>query len=140
MAGPVTPMTQGRAVLVTGASRGIGAATARAFAAAGDRVAVHHRANERLAGEVAGSLAGAGHLVVGADLRDAEAVRRMVDDAASALGGLDVLVNNAGVFAAHPVQSTSYDAWRAAWDETLGVNLVGAANVTWCAVQHMLRA
>ena len=135
-----TPPTPGRAVLVTGASRGIGAAVARAFADAGDRVAVHHRANAELAGEVAGSLAGPGHIVVRADLRDPEAVRRMVDEAAAALGGIDVLVNNAGVFGPHPVESTTYAQWRDAWDETLGVNLVAAANVSWCAVQHMLSA
>jgi 3-oxoacyl-[acyl-carrier protein] reductase len=128
-----------RAVLVTGASRGIGAAIARAFAAAGDRVAVHYGANAAKAHEVAGSLAGDGHLVVGADLADAGAVRRMVDEAAAALGGLDVLVNNAGVFESHPITETTYEDWQRSWERTLAVNLVGAANVTWCAVQHMVR-
>jgi 3-oxoacyl-[acyl-carrier protein] reductase len=130
----------GRAVLVTGASRGIGAACARAFAAAGDRVAVHYSRRADAAQEVAASLAGRGHAVVGADLRDAEAVRRMVDAAADALGGLDVLVNNAGIFdPPHPIAHTTYEEWQERWRDTLGVNLVGAANVTWCAVQHMLR-
>jgi NAD(P)-dependent dehydrogenase (short-subunit alcohol dehydrogenase family) len=82
---------------------------------------------------------GDGHVVVGADLADAAAVERMVDEAAAGLGGLDVLVNNAGVFADHPIQATAYEEWQRAWSETLGVNLVGAANATWCAVQHMLR-
>ena len=128
----------GRAVLVTGGSRGIGAAVARAFAAAGDRVAVHHGRNRAKAEEVARSLHGDGHAVVGADLADAGAVRRMVDEAAAALGGIDVLVNNAGVFdPAHAIEDSSYDEWRAAWAATLGVNLVGAANVTWCALRHM---
>jgi 3-oxoacyl-[acyl-carrier protein] reductase len=129
----------GRAVLITGASRGIGAATARAFAAAGDRVAVHHGANEDLARGVAGSLDGDGHVVVGADLADPEAVRRMVDEAAEALGGIDVLVNNAGVYHPHPITETSYEQWQQAWRQTLDVNLTGTANVTWCAVQHMVR-
>jgi NAD(P)-dependent dehydrogenase (short-subunit alcohol dehydrogenase family) len=53
------------------------------------------------------------------------------------LGGLDVLVNNAGIYVGHPVLGTSYAEWQAAWQATLGVNLVGAANVTWCAVRHM---
>jgi 3-oxoacyl-[acyl-carrier protein] reductase len=130
--------TPSRAVLVTGGSRGIGAAVAHAFATAGDRVAVHYGTRRDLAEEVAASLPGAGHAVVGAELGDPEAVRRMVDDAAAALGGLDVLVNNAGVFAHHPIETTTYEEWQRAWAETLGVNLVGAANVSWCAVRHML--
>jgi 3-oxoacyl-[acyl-carrier protein] reductase len=56
------------------------------------------------------------------------------------LGGLDVLVNNAGVFTPHPVTDVSYEQWQEAWRATLAVNLVGAANVTWCAVQHMITA
>jgi len=66
-------------------------------------------------------------------------VRRMVDEAAAALGGIDVLVNNAGVFEPHPITETTYEEWQRSWEYTLGVNLVGAANVTWCAVQHMVR-
>ena len=63
----------------------------------------------------------------------------MVDAAAGGLGGLDVLVNNAGVFEPHAITETSYADWQRAWQDTLAVtNLVGAANVTWCAVQHML--
>jgi 3-oxoacyl-[acyl-carrier protein] reductase len=128
-----------RAILVTGASRGIGRAVARAFAGEGDRVAVHHRDSAGLAAEVLAGLPGRGHTVVQADLTDPDAVRRMVDRACDVLGGLDVLVNNAGVFTAHPITEVSYAQWQAAWQETLGVNLVGAANVTWCAVQHMIR-
>jgi NAD(P)-dependent dehydrogenase (short-subunit alcohol dehydrogenase family) len=127
-------------VLVTGGSRGIGAAVARAFAAAGDRIAVHYGASREAAFAVAASLEGEGHVVVGADLGDPEAVRAMVAEAAEGLGGLEVLVNNAGVFAPHPITETTYEEWQRAWEETLAVNLLGAANVTWCAVPHMIEA
>jgi 3-oxoacyl-[acyl-carrier protein] reductase len=126
-----------RAVLVTGASRGIGRAVAQAFAELGDRIAVHHRGSPGLAGEVLAGLPGSGHVVVQADLAAAGAVRRMVDEAHAGLGGLDVLVNNAGIYVPHPVTEVSYEQWQDAWREILAVNLTGAANVTWCAVQYM---
>ena len=123
----------GRAVLVTGAARGIGWAIARRFAAAGDRVAILDKA----AADLVAGLDGSGHVVIEADLLDSEAVLAAVDSAAGQLGGLDVLVNNAGIFNAHPITEVSYEAWQQHWQSTLGVNLIGAANVTWCAVKHM---
>jgi NAD(P)-dependent dehydrogenase (short-subunit alcohol dehydrogenase family) len=110
-----------------------------AFARLGDRVAVHHRGSPGLADQVLAGLPGGGHAVVQADLADAEAVRRMTDQAHAALGGLDVLVNNAGIYATHPVTEVTYEQWQDAWRETLAVNLTGAANVTWCAVQYMIQ-
>jgi 3-oxoacyl-[acyl-carrier protein] reductase len=127
-----------RSVLVTGSSRGIGRAIALAFAAAGDRVAIHHRASPELAAELLASLPGSGHTLVQADLADAEAVAAMVDTAAEQLGGLDVLVNNAANYLTHLITETSYEEWQAAWQSTIGVNLIGSANVTWCAVRHMI--
>jgi NAD(P)-dependent dehydrogenase (short-subunit alcohol dehydrogenase family) len=125
-------------VLVTGASRGIGQAVALAFAERGDRVAVHYGQSAALAADVLASLPGGGHVAVQADLADPAAVRRMVDEAAAALGGLDVLVNNAGIYTPHRIAEVSYEQWQAAWQQTLAVNLTGAANVTWCAVRHMI--
>ena len=111
---------------------------ARAFAASGDRVGLHYGSRRDAALDVLASLSGGGHVVAGADLTDPEAVRRMVDEVAEALGGgIDVLVNNAGVFEPHAATETSYEEWQAAWARTLGVNLVGAANVTWCVLRRM---
>jgi NAD(P)-dependent dehydrogenase (short-subunit alcohol dehydrogenase family) len=110
---------------------------ARAFADDGDRVAVHHRDSAELATSLAAELPGTGHVVVQADLADPSAVRDLVDGAADRLGGLDVVVNNAGVFPPHPITASSYEHWQAAWRHTLDVNLVGPANVCWCAVRHM---
>jgi NAD(P)-dependent dehydrogenase (short-subunit alcohol dehydrogenase family) len=129
-----------RAVLVTGGSRGIGAAIARAFAEQGDLVAVHFGSSAEKAESVRASLAGAGHVTVQADLARPDEVRAAVESAAEQLGRLDVLVNNAGVFLAHPPLSTSYEDWQAAWSQTLGTNLTGAANATFCAVPHLRAA
>jgi len=129
-----------RAVLVTGSSRGIGRAVASAFAALGDRVAVHYGASRDEAEQTLASLPGDGHVVVQADMGDADDVLRAVDAAAEGLGGLDVLVNNAGVFTAHPPATSSYADWQAAWSRTLAVNLVGAANATFCALPYLIEA
>jgi NAD(P)-dependent dehydrogenase (short-subunit alcohol dehydrogenase family) len=129
-----------RRVLVTGSSQGIGRAIAAAFAEAGDRVCVHYGTSQDRAERVRDELPGDGHGLVQGDVGDAEQVRMLVDSAAEQLDGLDVLVNNAGVFLAHPPLSTSYDEWQAAWQRTLATNLLGAANATFAALPHLLAA
>jgi NAD(P)-dependent dehydrogenase (short-subunit alcohol dehydrogenase family) len=128
-----------RAILITGASRGVGRATAVAFAARGDRVAIHHRDSEQAAQKLRRELAGEGHVVVQADLAQPSAIQAMVTEAAEALGGLDVVVNNAARSGSHAITDVSYEQWQAAWRETIEVNLMGAANVSYCAIKHMKR-
>jgi NAD(P)-dependent dehydrogenase (short-subunit alcohol dehydrogenase family) len=128
-----------RGILVTGASRGVGAAVARAFAALGDRVVVHYGGSKDAAEAVLASLPGSGHVALQADLADPEAVRTLVDEAVKALGSLDVLVNNAGIYELHKIEEVSYEDWQAAWQRTLAVNLLGPANLIWCAARHLPR-
>jgi 3-oxoacyl-[acyl-carrier protein] reductase len=128
-----------RAILITGASRGVGRATALAFAERGDRVAIHHRDSADAAQKLRLELAGDGHVVVQADLAQPSAIQAMVAEAAAALGGLDVLVNNAARSGPHPITEVSYEEWQAQWRQTIDVNLMGAANVTYWAVKHMKR-
>jgi 3-oxoacyl-[acyl-carrier protein] reductase len=129
-------------VLVTGASRGIGRAVALAFAAKGDRVAVHYGHRAADAEETVAALPGEGHLLIGGDLADPEAARRIADAAEAGLGGVDVLVNNAAVATsaetAHPVASVSYADWQRIWRRTFDVNLFGAANLSYCVARHLI--
>src|SRR5918992_1016421 len=126
-----------RAVLITGASRGIGRDTALAFAALGDRVAINHRDSAALAARLRDEMPGDEHMVVQGDVADPDAVQTMVDEVAAAFGRIDVLVNNAGVYLPHPLMEVTYAEWQAQWRATLETNLIGAANVIWCAVRHM---
>lgn len=89
---------EGKAVLVTGASTGIGAAVARGFAQQGMHVAIHCNASRAAAEALAAEITGAGGkaIVLQADVRSVEACSKLVREAHAALGGLDVLVNNAG--------------------------------------------
>ena len=114
------PMTN-RTILVTGGSRGIGAAIAREFAAAGDRVAIHYVSSSGDAQAVCDSLTGKGHIISQADLRDPAAIKAMVDSVAKEFGVIDVLINNAGVFFDHPIESSTYQEWQRAWADTLGL-------------------
>ncbi|HSG01266.1 MAG TPA: SDR family oxidoreductase [Vicinamibacterales bacterium] len=127
----------GQNVLVTGASRGVGRAIARAFAEHGAGVVVHYRSNRSAAEETLTCLEGGPHHLLAADLRDPVAIQRLVSGAARAVGRIDVLVNNAGVYEDQPVSSVTYEEWQSAWNRVLGANLLGPANLSYCVAQHM---
>lgn len=126
-------------ILVTGASRGIGRAIARQFAEQGARVAVHYNSNRAAAEETLAALPGSGHLIAQADLADPEAVQRMVQIVIEEMGGLHVLVNNAGIYEEHKITQVDYDFWQTSWLKTLQTNLLSAANASYCAAQHMMK-
>jgi 3-oxoacyl-[acyl-carrier protein] reductase len=127
-----------RGVLVTGAARGIGRAIATAFAGQGDRVAVHYATSGDAAEATLAALPGDGHVVIGGDLADPARAQAVVAEAVAAFDGLDVVVNNSAAMIRHPLAETSYADWQAAWRETIDVNLLAAANVSYCAARHMI--
>ena len=73
-----------------------------------------------------------------ADLADPEAVQRMVQTVIGEIGGLHVLINNAGIYEEHKIAQVDYDFWQTSWLKTLQTNLLGAANAAYCAAQHMM--
>lgn len=134
---------RGRTVLVTGGSGGLGGEICRRFAAEGARVWIHYGGRRDAADEVRRSLPptdDARHRTIGADLRDPEAIERMIDQVVEDSGRLDVLVNNAGIFERHPPASVDVATWREVWDRTIAINLSGAAHAAWHAARHMLEA
>jgi NAD(P)-dependent dehydrogenase (short-subunit alcohol dehydrogenase family) len=130
----------GRKALVTGASRGIGRAIAERLAGAGARVAVHYGSAADAAAAVLAGLPGAGHTTLGADLGVPDQARELPDRAAAALGGLDIVVNNAGIYAPHDPAGGDDADWLAVWDRTLAVNLTGPALVIRGAAPHLAAA
>ncbi len=127
----------GQRALVTGASRGIGAAIAAALAASGARVVAHY--GSRRAGAEAAIQGAAGCSAMAADLADARACAQLVTDAAAAMGGIDLLVNNAGVAMDSSLEAP-LDAWVKDWNTTLSVNLTAPAILTRQAMPHFRKA
>ena len=122
----------GRRVLVTGASSGIGEAIARGAADAGARVAVLARRADRLA-TLSREISG---VAVPADVTDHDATAAAVHSAATGLGGLDAVVNAAGVMAVGSPATTEPAEWRAMFE----VNVLGLLAVTAAAVPHLRRS
>jgi len=135
----IAPDLAGKSVLVTGASTGIGAAAARAFARAGCKVGIHYNASRNRAEEVAADvrLAGGQAHLVGGDVTDTATVRRVIDDAALALGGIDILVNNAGGLVGRVPVAEIDDAF---FDEVIDLNVRSVVMAISAVVPHMRRA
>jgi NADP-dependent 3-hydroxy acid dehydrogenase YdfG len=126
----------GRTIVVTGASSGIGDATARAFATAGANLVLAARRVdrlERLASEIGGDATKV--VVQPTDMRVERDVVRLIEVARERFGGVDVLVNNAGLGRRAPLTSGPTDAWR----EMLEVNVLGLCIATCEAIQDMER-
>lgn len=125
-------------VLVTGASSGIGAAVSRAFALQGARVAVHFNSNATAAEAIAKGIREAGGIasLVQGDLAQAGVPKRVVEDGARALGGLDILINNAGSLVARRPILEADDAWL---DSVFNLNARAVLGTSQAAVPHMER-
>jgi len=121
--------------LITGASRGIGRSVALALARAGAHLTLVARSRKDL-DDVATEIAAAGGLAIVhvADLRDASAASSAVDAAVSAWGGLQILVNNAGVGGFSPLAETSDEDW----ERILGTNLTAVFRLTRAALPHLM--
>jgi NADP-dependent 3-hydroxy acid dehydrogenase YdfG len=124
----------GTVALVTGASSGIGEATARTLTELGATVAVAARRKDRLDALV--SELGGSALAIEADVTDQQQAIAAVEQTVSALGRLDIVINNAGVMLLGPI----VDAPTEEWDRMVSLNILGALYVAHAALGHLLRA
>lgn len=127
----------GKIILLTGASRGIGAAIARALGTTGATVALHY-GNSRDAAEQLAEAIGNDSRAFGADLRTTQNCEGLIMAVLAAYGRIDVLINNAGI--ALPIAlDASLPTWESAWQDTLQVNLVAAAALCKLSLPHFIQ-
>jgi len=129
---------QHKKVLITGASRGVGAATAKLMAASGAQVALHYHRNKDKAEEVLQELPGNNHRIFQADLGDKTAGTKLVEQVIQEFGGIDIVVNNAGIYQEHPQLETDFDEFSAIWEETINLCLISPAYISYAATQFMV--
>jgi len=129
-----------KVVFITGGSRGIGKATAIAFADKGATVVISYNSNKVAADATLSVLKGNGHTIVQGDIGNPHNVKAMMDLVISDHGRLDILINNVGIHEDHEIDKVSYEFWQQEWKRTLEVNLIGTANMIYCAAQHMMKS
>ncbi|WP_422861901.1 SDR family NAD(P)-dependent oxidoreductase [Flagellimonas sp. W118] len=127
-------------VLITGASRGIGKATAIAFAQKGAKVGINFRSNLEEAQKTLAELPGEGHQLFQKDIAQKENCQTLVDAFVSTYGSLDILVNNAGISIFHDIDEVDFEHWTDAWENTFKTNLFAPANMCYCAAQAMMKS
>ncbi|HLR28366.1 MAG TPA: SDR family oxidoreductase [Ruania sp.] len=131
-----------RKALVTGASRGIGRATAIELSRRGDRVAVHYGKDRKAAEETLHLLHGEGHLLVGGDLSDPDTAQWVVEASAGQFGVVDLLVNNAGLAPSaaiqHRVEDVGFKDWQSAWRRMVDVDLLAPANMSYLVARCLI--
>ena len=125
---------KGKSALVTGSSRGLGAAIAVAFAEAGANVAVHGSSAVPTAAQQKLIALGVESIALAGDVGDADVCARLVEETVRQLGTIDILVNNAGIIRRSPATQHSEEDWKAVID----INLTSVFRLTQHAGRHML--
>jgi 3-oxoacyl-[acyl-carrier protein] reductase len=133
--GTIMSKLAGKVAVVTGASKGIGAAIAKAFAAEGASVVVNYASSQAGADAVVRAITAAGGkaIAVHGDVSKAEQAKGLIDAAVKEFGHLDILVNNSGIYAFSPIEEITEEHYRRMFD----VNVLGVLLTTQAAVKHL---
>lgn len=125
-------------ILISGGSRGIGRACAIELAHKGAILAIHYHQNHKAAMETLSALEGEGHQIYQADLRDEKQVEAMTEKLFREGEAIDVLINSAGIYTEHPIESVSAQEWMAQWRNILSVNVLGMAQLCYLVGRQMM--
>ncbi len=128
-----------KTVLISGASRGVGRATAIHFAKLGARVIVHYNNNIKAAEDTLNELEGDNHFIQQCDIKDPESIKTMVEFIIKETGKIDVLVNNAGVYEEIDIKTVGYPQWEDHWNKNIHTNLIGPANLSFFVIKNMIK-
>ena len=124
-------------ILITGASRGIGRATAILMAEQGATIGINYRTNDEEAQNTLKELSGVGHELFKVDVSEEGAAQELIESVVSRFGKIDVLVNNAGVAILHDT-TNDFESWKRIWHQTLSTNLIAVADLCYWA-SHVMK-
>lgn len=123
-------------ILITGGSRGIGKATALAFATKGGNVGVNYKSNDDAAKATLEKLDPGNHKLFKCDISQKESTERLINEFIDHYRRIDILVNNAGISIFHAIED-DFEHWNQAWQTVVNVNLITAANLSYWAARAM---
>ncbi|WP_420401662.1 SDR family NAD(P)-dependent oxidoreductase [Flagellimonas sp.] len=130
----------GKNILITGASRGIGKATAIAFAEKGARVGLNFRSNTEEAERTLSQLSGSGHQLFQQDVSEKKGPENLINKFIEHYGQLDILVNNAGISIFHDIEEVDFDHWANAWESIFNTNLFAVSNLCYWGAKAMMQS
>ncbi|MEA3444493.1 MAG: SDR family oxidoreductase [Bacteroidota bacterium] len=129
-----------KTALITGASGGIGRVTAKYLAEKGVRIIVHYNKNYIAAKSLKDSLPGNGHTLLQADFSEENNFETIIEKCINKSGGIDFLINNAGIYIEKKFEDFDFNQWKQIWDTTISVNLTSVAHLSYAVANHMISA
>lgn len=126
-------------ILITGASRGIGRASAIEFAKRGGIVGINYANNDAEAVKTLAMLENRGHKKFKYDISNIESQKELIGSFVSEYGAIDILVNNAGIILKHEIDDISFESWQISWKQIFDTNLFAPANLCFLASEYMIR-
>ncbi len=131
---------KGKTILITGGSRGIGAATAKLLSEMGALIIMNYNQNKDAALKLMSSLTGKGHIMMQADFSDPDTIEKFAEQALSKVEKIDILINNAGIYIEKSFDELDFAEWKSIWQRTIEINLSSVAHLSFIIAKHMKKS